>query len=90
MDISTKDTVCTLFDEDRSVLRNDRFDKTEEYTKNFFGGGSFVIGSTGFYEPVYDLIESIGIQSRTCRPSGDKVHWRIKDEERLPRFRDNG
>ena len=72
MDISTKDIVCTTIGEDGNVVRKDkfenRFDELEKYLGNFSSEDSFVMESTGFYEPLYDYIESKGFKVKLANP----------------------
>jgi len=64
MDISIKEIVCTTIDENGRIVRKgtfeNRFEKLDEFLSNFSEGDSFVMESTGFYEPLYDFIESKG------------------------------
>ncbi len=87
MDISTKEIVCTSLDEDGNVVRKDRFEnrfeKMEEYLKNFSDGDSFVMESTGFYEPLYDFIESKGFKVKLANPLKVKLiaESRMKNDD---------
>ena len=64
MDIHSKIIVCTPLNGDGKVVKKDRFensfDRLQEYLSGFHEGDSFVMESTGFYEPLYDFIESHG------------------------------
>ncbi len=44
------------------------FAKLEEFLDSFSPGGSFVMESTGFYEPLYDFIESRGLSVKLANP----------------------
>ncbi len=72
MDIRAKIIVCTTLDADGKVLRKDSFDNSfdrpNEYISQFHEGGSFVMESTGFYEPLYDFIESYGFAVKLANP----------------------
>ena len=61
MDNSAKNIVCTTLDENVNIVRKDNlensFDKLGELLDRFSPGDSFVMDSTGFYEPLYDFIE---------------------------------
>ena len=87
MDISTKDIVCTTIGEDRNVLRKDkfenRFDELEKYLGNFSSEDSFVMESTGFYEPLYDYIESKGFKVKLANPLKIKLiaESRMKNDD---------
>jgi len=64
MDISIKGIECTTIDEYGNIVRKDRFenrfDNIDRYLSNFSQRDSFVMESTGFYEPLYDFMESRG------------------------------
>ena len=64
MDISIKEIVFTTIDEYGNIVRKDkfenRFDNIDKYLSNFSHRYSFVMESTGFYEPIYDSMESRG------------------------------
>jgi transposase len=72
MDIHTKIIVCTTLDENGNVVRKDRFENSfenlEAYLSVFQKGDSFVMESTGFYEPLYDFIESHGFRVILANP----------------------
>ena len=72
MDIHSKIIGCTTLDENVNVVRKDRFEnsfeKLEEYLSAFQKGDSFVMESTGFYEPLYDFIESHGFNVKLANP----------------------
>ena len=72
MDIHSKIIVCTTLDESGSTVRKDSFDNSfdrlEEYLSNFNAGDKFVMESTGFYEPLYDFIESHGFEVKVANP----------------------
>jgi len=84
MDISIKEIVCTTIDEYGNIVRKDkfgnRFDNIYKYLSNFLHRNSFVMESTGFYEPLYDFMEPSGFNVKTCQCIGNKAHSRIKDE----------
>jgi hypothetical protein len=84
MDISIKEIVCTTIDEHGNIVRKDKFensfDNLDKYLSNFSHRDSFVMESTGFYEPIYDFMESRGF-NETCQSIENKAHSRIKDEE---------
>ncbi len=48
MDISIKEIVCTTIDENGRIVRKDRFEKLDEFLRNFSEGDSFVMESKGF------------------------------------------
>ena len=87
MDISTKDIVCTTIGEDRNVVRKDkfenRFDELEKYLGNFSSEDSFVMESTGFYESLYDYIESKGFKVKLANPLKIKLiaESRMKNDD---------
>ena len=87
MDISTKDIVCTTIGEDGNVVRKDkfenRFDELEKYLRNFSSEDSFVMESTGFYEPLYDYIESKGFKVKLANPLKIKLiaESRMKNDD---------
>jgi hypothetical protein len=70
MDISIKEIVCTTIDEHGNIVRKDkfenRFDNIDKYLRNFSHRDSFVMESTGFYEPLYDFMESLGFEPRSA------------------------
>ena len=72
MDISTKSIVRTTLDENGNIVRKDSignsFDKLGEFLGSFSPGDSFVMKSTGFYEPLYDFIESHGFSVKLANP----------------------
>jgi len=72
MDIHSKIIVCTTLDENGNVVRKDRFENSfenlEAYLYAFQKGDSFVMESTGFYESLYDFIESHGFQVKLANP----------------------
>jgi len=72
MDISIKEIVCTTIDEYGNIVRKDkfenRFDNVVKYFSNFSHRDSFVMESTGFYEPVYYFIESRGFNVKLANP----------------------
>ena len=87
MDIHSKIIVCTTLDENGSVVRKDRFEnsfeKLEEYLSAFQKGDSFVMESTGFYEPLYDFIESHGFKVILANPLKIKLiaESRMKNDD---------
>ena len=60
MDISIREIVCTTIDENGRIVRKDRFEKLDEFLRNFSEGDSFVMESTGFHEIVEPFIGSKG------------------------------
>jgi hypothetical protein len=70
MDISIKEIVCTTIDKYGNIIRKDkfenRFDNIDKYLSNFSHRDSFVMESTGFYEPQYDFMESLGLEPRSA------------------------
>ena len=68
MDISIKEIVCTIIDENGNIVRKDRFEKLDEFLRNFSEGDSFVMESTRFYELFYDFIESKGFKVNLTNP----------------------
>ncbi len=92
MDISTKDIVCTTIGEDGNVVRKDkfenRFDELEKYLGNFSSEDSFVMESTGFYESLYDYIESKGFKVKLANPLKIKLiaESRMKNATWIQRY----
>ncbi|MCL5873936.1 MAG: transposase [Candidatus Thermoplasmatota archaeon] len=78
---------CTTIGEDENVLRKDRFenrfDELEKYLRNFSSEDSFVMESTGFYEPLYDCIESKGFKVKLANPLKIKLiaESRMKNDD---------
>ena len=68
MDTHSRVIVCTTLDESGSTARKENFDRLEEYLSNFNAGSKFVMESTGFYEPLYDFIESHGFEVKVANP----------------------
>ena len=64
MDIHSKIIVCTTLDADGKVVRKDNFENSfqrlQEYISLMELGDIFIMESTGFYEPIFDFIESHG------------------------------
>ena len=87
MDISTKNIVCTTLDENGNVVRKDdvanSFEKLGEFLDNFSPGDNFVMESTGFYEPLYDFIESRGFDVILANPLKIKLiaESRMKNDD---------
>ena len=87
MDISTKSIVYTTLDENGNIVRKDSiensFDKLGEFLGNFSYGDSFVMESTGFYEPLYDFIESHGFSVKLANPLKIKLiaESRMKNDD---------
>ena len=92
MDISAKSIVCTTLDRDGSIVRKDdienSFGRLGEFLDSFAPGDKFVMESTGFYEPLYDFIESRGLEVKLANPlkvkliaesrmKNDDVDWEI-------------
>ena len=100
MDIQSKIIVCTTLDENGNVVRKDRFENSfknlEEYLSVFRKGDSFIMESTGFYEPLYDFIESHGFKVILANPLKIKLiaESRMKndnvDSEVLAKLLKNG
>ena len=87
MDIHSKIIVCTTLDEDGEIVRKDSFensfDKLQEYLSQFHEGDIFVMESTGFYEPLYDFIESHGFSVKLANPLKIKLiaESRMKNDD---------
>ena len=87
MDISIKEIVCTTIDEKGNVIRKEKFENTFEnldaFLKNFSHEDSFVMESTGFYEPLYDFIESKGFKVKLANPLKIKLiaESRMKNDD---------
>ena len=87
MDIHSKIIVCTTLDEDGEIVRKDSFensfDKMQEYLSKFHEGDIFVMESTGFYEPLYDFIESHGFSVKLANPLKIKLiaESRMKNDD---------
>ena len=87
MDIHSKIIVCTTLDENGNVVRKDRFENSfenlEAYLSVFQKGDSFVMESTGFYEPLYDFIESHGFRVILANPLKIKLiaESRMKNDD---------
>ena len=87
MDISTKSIVCTTLDENGNIVRKDdlenSFGKLGEFLDNFSPGDRFVMESTGFYEPLYDFIESRGFDVILANPLKIKLiaESRMKNDD---------
>ena len=77
MDISTKSIACTTLDENGNIVRKETiensFEKLGEFLDNFYPGDSFVMESTGFYEPLYDFIESGEFSVKLANPLKNKL-----------------
>ena len=61
-----------MIDEYGNIVRKDmfenRFDNIDKYLSNFSHRDSFVMESTGFYEPIYDFIESRDLNVKLANP----------------------
>lgn len=72
IDIHTKIIFCTVIDEGGSVARKDKsansFKELDEFLSNFSTNDSFVMESTGFYEPLYDFVESKRFSVKLANP----------------------
>ena len=72
MDIPIKGIVCTTIDEHGNIVRKDkfenRFDNLDKCLSNFSHRDSFAMESTGFYEPLYDFMESRGFNVKLANP----------------------
>ena len=64
IDIHTGSIVYTVLSENGELLTKGKINNTikdiNEFLGNFEKGDSFVTESTGFYEPIYDAIDSTG------------------------------
>ena len=87
MDISTKSIVCTTLDENGNIVRKDSiensFEKFGEFLGSFSPGDSFVMELTGFYEPLYDFIESREFSLKLANPLKIKLiaESRMKNDD---------
>ena len=87
MDISIKEIVWTKIDEYGNIVRKDmfenRFDNIDKYLSNFSQRDSFVMESTGFYEPIYDFMESRGFNVKLANPLKIKLiaESRMKNDD---------
>ena len=87
MDISIKEIVCNTIDENGKIIRKDTFEnsfeKLDEFLRNFSEGDSFVMESTRFYEPLYDFIESKGLNVKLANPLKIKLiaESRMKNDD---------
>ena len=87
VDISTKSIVCKTLDENGSIVRKDNlensFEKLREFLDSFLSGDNFVMESTGFYEPLYDFIESKGFSVKLANPLKIKLiaESRMKNDD---------
>ena len=85
--ISAKSIVCITLDENGNIVRKDSFensfDKLQEYLSQFHEGDRFVMESTGFYEPLYDFIESHGFSVKLANPLKIKLiaELRMKNDD---------
>ncbi|MGC8585661.1 MAG: IS110 family transposase, partial [Thermoplasmata archaeon] len=72
LDIHTKNIVYTVLSEDGNVIMRGKIENNEEeiyeFLDRFERGDSFVMESTGFYEPIYDAIESKGFEVKLANP----------------------
>ncbi|MGC8981888.1 MAG: IS110 family transposase [Minisyncoccia bacterium] len=72
LDIHTKNIVYTVLSEDGNVIMRGKIENNEkeiyEFLDRFERGDSFVMESTGFYEPIYDAIESKGFKVKLANP----------------------
>ena len=87
MDISIKEIECTTIDENGKIVWKDKFEnifeKLDEFLRNFSEGDRFVMESTGFYEPLYDFIESKGFDVKLANPLKIKLiaESRMKNDD---------
>ncbi len=87
MDILTKSIACTTLDYEGMVVRKDEvensFEKLAEFHGYFSPGDRFVMESTGFYEPLYDFIESRGFNVILANPLKIKLiaESRMKNDD---------
>jgi len=72
LNIHTENIVYTvLFDDVNVKMRGKIVNNIEyiiEFLRNFENGDLFVMESTGFYEPIYDIIESKGFKVKLANP----------------------
>ena len=72
LNIHTENIVYTvLFDDVNVKMRGKIVNNIEyiiEFLRNFENGDLFVMESTGFYEPIYDIIESKGSKVKLANP----------------------
>jgi len=87
LDIHTENIVYTVLSEDGNVkTRGKILNKTDElidFLRNFENEDLFVMESTGFYEPIYDTIESKGLKVKLANPLKVKLiaESRIKNDK---------
>ena len=87
MELSAKSIVCTTLNENGNTVKKDSiensFEKLGEFLNNFSPGDKFVMESTGFYEPLYDFIESHGFSVRLANPLKIKLiaESRMKNDD---------
>jgi transposase len=92
LDIHIKNIVYTVLSDDGNVKMRGKIENEAEYIlkflKNFENGDLFVMESTGFYEPIYDLIESNGFKVKLANPLKVKLiaESRIKMIRLIQRF----
>jgi len=72
LDIHTENIVYTVLSDDGNVKMRGKIlnnsDELIEFLRNFEDGDLFVMESTGFYEPIYDIIESKGSKVKLANP----------------------
>jgi len=72
LDIHTENIVYTVLSEEGNVKMRGKIlnnsDELIEFLRNFEDGDLFVMESTGFYEPIYDIIESKGSKVKLANP----------------------
>ena len=72
LDIHTENIVYTVLSEEGNVKMRGKIlnnsDELIEFLRNFEDGDLFVMESTGFYEPIYDAIESKGFKVKLANP----------------------
>jgi Transposase and inactivated derivatives len=87
LDIHTENIVYTVLSEEGNVKMRGKIlnnsDELIEFLKNFEDGDLFVMESTGFYEPIYDAIESKGFKVKLANPLKVKLiaESRIKNDK---------
>jgi transposase len=87
LDIHTENIVYTVLSEEGNVKMRGKIlnnsDELIEFLRNFEDGDLFVMESTGFYEPIYDAIESKGFKVKLANPLKVKLiaESRIKNDK---------
>jgi len=87
LDIHTENIVYTVLSEEGNVKMKGKIlnnsDELIEFLRNFEDRDLFVMESTGFYEPIYDTIESKGFKVKLANPLKVKLiaESRIKNDK---------